>query len=198
MFTATFTATCPLAKSVAASTLHRRRQPRPTRPSPPRPLGRPRPGGGPGRARRPGGGPAGRGVRPSPAHTARRFHCCYRPFKDLSYTSCRSPTSSTSSEKHTPHLRPPGGAHVHFPRHPPPSTIHLTPRYHSLRAIHLPHSARSTSLRAIHLTGSTPPRLAREGASQMQPAAERASARPATMWIQHVQEGGPALGHPPP
>ena len=76
--------------------------------------------------------------------------------QDLSYTSCcRSPTSSTSSEKHTPHLRPPGGAHVHFPRHPPPSTIHLTPRYHSLRAIHLPHSARSTSLRAIHLTGST-------------------------------------------
>ena len=75
-----------------------------------------------------------------------------RPFL---YKCCRSPTSSTSSEKHTPHLRPPGGAHVHFPRHPPPSTIHLTPRYHSLRAIHLPHSARSTSLRAIHLTGST-------------------------------------------
>ena len=75
-----------------------------------------------------------------------------RPFL---YKCCRSPTSSTSSEKHTPHLRPPGGAHVHFPRHPPPSTIHLTPRYHSLRAIHLPHSARSTSPRAIHLTGST-------------------------------------------
>ena len=156
MFTATFTATCPLAKSVAASTLHRRRQPRPTRPSPPRPLGRPRPGGGPGRARRPGGGPAGRGVRPS-AHTARRFHCCYRPFKTfpIQVVAGTQRLQRTSSEKHTPHLRPPGGAHVHFPRHPPPSTIHLTPRYHSLRAIHLPHSARSTSLRAIHLTGST-------------------------------------------
>ena len=136
---------------------------------------------------------------PMGAHGQRvvNCECCYRPFKDLSLTfSCCRPSRSTSCG--TPET---GDLEERTSTSPAlTSPTALTPRYppHSLRAIRLPHSARSTSLRAIHLTGSTPPRLAREGASQMQPAAERASARPATMWIQHVQEGEPALGHPPP